>query len=74
MSKKTQLGNVFISPRELANRWNISVSAGYMHRAGTENLIRHRFGRSVRFSLAEIEKFENEILSKTDNGEKHYEK
>lgn len=53
----------FLSCGELAERWSISVSAIYMFRAGTEKLTRHRFGKSIRFELAEIEQIEKQKLN-----------
>lgn len=39
----------------------MSVSAVYMHRGGTERLTRYRFGRTIRFELAEVERVEGKF-------------
>ena len=71
---KTTVEIRFISAGELARRWGFSISAVYMHRGGTERLTRYRFGRSVRFELADVEKHEEEILKTKNKGEKNNER
>ena len=48
----------FISPRQFAIRWDLSVSAVYHGHADVNLLRRMSFGRSVRFLLSEIEAVE----------------
>lgn len=62
MKNKRTEDEKFISTLNLAKRWNLSPSSLYMHRSGTQNLTRYRFGRAVRYALAEVEKFEEQIL------------
>ncbi len=63
--KKISAGGVdspkYLSTKQLANRWGISVSALYMMCCGSSSLTRFRFGGTIRFSLEEIEKFETEL-------------
>jgi hypothetical protein len=51
----------YLSAKQLANRWGISVSALYMMCCGSSSLTRFRFGRTIRFSLEEVKKFETEL-------------
>ncbi len=53
-------GQRYVSPKELATRWKISLSAIYSFKAGTEELIRIPLGKSVRFLRSQIEKIEAE--------------
>jgi len=53
-----QDGQRYVSPRELAIRWGISLSAIYSCKAGTEELIRIPLGKSVKFLRLQIEKIE----------------
>lgn len=56
----------YLSPRQLATRWAISVSAVYMNRCETKRLPRYRFGRAVRFRLVDIIALENEITNRSN--------
>lgn len=51
----------YLSAKQLANRWGMSVSGLYMMCCGSSALTRYRFGRSIRFSIEEVKKFENEL-------------
>jgi hypothetical protein len=49
---------------QTARRLNISSSALDMFSAGTAELPRYRFGKSIRFLISDIEEFENNSRQK----------
>ena len=49
----------FVSPSELASRWKVtSITLRRWRKAG--KLKAHHLGRGIRFSMAEVERFERE--------------
>jgi predicted DNA-binding transcriptional regulator AlpA len=60
---KTSFDQKFISPRQLAIRWDLSVSAVYHGHADVYLLRRISFGRSVRFLLSEVEAVEAQKIA-----------
>ena len=56
--RKQAFDQKFISPRRLAIRWDLSLSAVYNGRADINLLRRISFGRSIRFLLSEVEAVE----------------
>jgi len=53
----------FISPRQLAIRWDLSLSAVYHGDADVNLLRRISFGRSVRFLPSEVEAVEAQKIA-----------
>lgn len=58
----------WMSVRDIARRWRVSISAVYGLRAGTSSLKRYRFGSSIRFLAQDVIAFEQEVLNQ---GKKH---
>ena len=56
--RKQAFDQKFISPRQLAIRWDLSVSAVYHGNSDVKLLRRIPFGKSVRFLLSEVEALE----------------
>lgn len=54
----------FISVAAVAKRFGVSKSAVYQGKSGLSELTKYRFGKSVRFELAEVEKFEKTLMSR----------
>lgn len=54
----------FIGVAELSRRWGLSTSAIYSLKAGTSQLKRHRFGKSIKFAMADVIEFENNLINK----------
>jgi predicted DNA-binding transcriptional regulator AlpA len=48
----------YISAAELAVRWDVSASAIYQRKCGSNALSAIRFGRSIRFLRSEVEALE----------------
>jgi len=67
-----QDGQKYVSPKELAIRWGISLTAIYSYKAGTEALIRIPLGKSVRFLRSQIEKIEADRERKAKALMKHF--
>lgn len=61
--RKQAFDRKFISPRRLAIRWDLSLSAVYQGRADVNLLRRIPFGRSVRFLLSEVEAVEAQKIA-----------
>lgn len=61
--RKQAFDQKFISPRRLAIRWDLSLSAVYQGRADVNLLRRIPFGRSVRFLLSEVEAVEAQKIA-----------
>lgn len=62
--KKTRaFDQKFISPAQLARRWDLSESSIYHGNADAKQLTRIPFGRSIRFLLSEVEALEAQKLS-----------
>ena len=59
----------WMSVRDIARRWGISISAVYGLRAGTNLLKRYRFGSSIRFDVENVTAVEQQILNQ-HNGKK----
>lgn len=55
----------YITAKQLAQRWAISLSAVYNCKAGTHALTRIRFSGTVRFLLSEVESIERESLTRS---------
>lgn len=58
---------LYISPANLARRWDISPSAVYHMKSGTDKLTRiylDEARKNLRFLRSEVEKIEVEILAK----------
>lgn len=53
----------YITPAQLASRWQVSLSAVYGYKAGTEKLTRVCLGKAIRFIRAEVEALERELES-----------
>lgn len=51
----------WLTPKELAERLKISVSAIHQYKCSTAELKRYRVGRLLRFKLSEIQAFERKI-------------
>jgi hypothetical protein len=60
--RKQAFEQKFISPRQLAIRWDLSLSAVYHGDADVNLLRRISFGRSVRFLLSEVEAIETQKI------------
>ncbi len=63
MSKKVKSQPKFITVAAVAERFSLSESAVYLGKSGLSKLTKYRFGRSIRFELAEVEAFEQKLLS-----------
>ena len=61
--RKQAFDQKFISPRRLAIRWDLSLSAIYDGRADVNLLRRISFGRSIRFLLSEVEAVEAQKIA-----------
>ena len=61
--RKQAFDQKFISPRQLAIRWDLSVSAVYHGNADVNLLRRISFGRSIRFLLSEVEAVEAQKIA-----------
>jgi hypothetical protein len=57
--RKQAFDQKFISPRQLAIRWDLSLSAVYHGHADVNLLRRISFGRSVRFLLSAVERLKH---------------
>ena len=61
--RKQAFDQKFISARQLAIRWDVSLSAVY-HGCADVNLLRRiPFGRSIRFLLSEVEAVEAQKIA-----------
>ncbi len=54
----------YLSVNQLAERWGISPSCVYACKGGTGRLRRIRFGKLVKFLLAEVEAIEADVIKK----------
>ena len=61
--RKLAFEQKFISPRQLAIRWDLSLSAVYHGEADVHLLRRISFGKSVRFLLSEVEAVEAQKIA-----------
>jgi predicted DNA-binding transcriptional regulator AlpA len=61
--RKQAFDQKFISPRQFAIRWDLSVSAVYHGNADVNLLRRISFGRSIRFLLSEVEAVEAQKIA-----------
>lgn len=61
--RKQAFDQKFISPRQLAIRWDLSLSAVYHGEADVNLLRRISFGRSIRFLLSEVEAVEAQKIA-----------
>jgi hypothetical protein len=61
--RKQAFDQKLISPRRLAIRWDLSLSAVYQGRADVNLLKRISFGRSIRFLLSEVEAVEAQKIA-----------
>jgi len=50
----------YMTPKELAQRWDVSESAIHHGKAESNKLRRVYFGRALRFLRKEVEDFENQ--------------
>lgn len=55
---------IWLTPLELAARWQISPSAVNHRKCNADLLTPHRFGRNVRFCLKDIESAERVIRAR----------
>ena len=61
-SNNVQASPSFLSPAELARRWQVTpMTLRRWRKAG--KLKAHHLGRGIRFSMAEVERFEREALA-----------
>jgi predicted DNA-binding transcriptional regulator AlpA len=65
--KEKDFERKYISPKELAKRWDVSESAIYHAKCGSRELTPIRFGRSLRFLRAEVEALENKHHKQRSN-------
>jgi hypothetical protein len=65
--KQKDFESKYMSPKELAKRWDVSESAIYHGKCGSKGLTPIRFGRSLRFLRAEVEALENKEHQRRSN-------
>lgn len=58
--KKDKFEKKYMTPKELAQRWDVSESAIHHGKVESNKLQRFRFGRTLRFLRKEVEDFENQ--------------
>jgi predicted DNA-binding transcriptional regulator AlpA len=61
------MDETFLTSKELAARWKVSVGKLYMMRLKAEGVQPVRIGGSVRYLLSDIENYENTLSGKQDN-------
>jgi predicted DNA-binding transcriptional regulator AlpA len=74
MQLKNEDSPKFLTVTQTARRLNISPSAIYMFSAGTAELPRYRFGKSIRFLISDIEEFENNSRQISARGNNEFRK
>ncbi len=59
----TQTSPAFLTPRELAARWKLTPMTLRRYRHAGKLKAHHLGERGIRFSMAEVERFEREALA-----------
>ncbi len=72
VNDSTPLTGRFITANELRLRWKVSLTAIYDGKAGTNKLRRVRLGKSLRFPIEDVLKFEEDLLKKASKLKKPF--